>query len=361
MSVEDVRAERALFALPVKAGGLGVPDPTIVGPAMYATSVAVTATLTESLMPDGQPFCVYSFHARSGTERKQRTEQRMREAVATFGVIKGRKSALAQRRMVRSTACGGWLSILPLEDNGTALTGEQFRDAVRIRYGIVPDGMPARCDGCGAKFDVGHALKCKKGGHVQARHDDLKHEWRDLCGQALGKGRVFDEPHLKLCQDVVAAGDPTEEGEVSADLRGDVGAHGFWKRGNCGIFDVRVTDTDQPYQRNLDPLVCLARHEKEKKGKYLQHCLDRRRSFTPLVFSVDGLFSRETTSATRRLATMLAAKWSKQYSQVCGYVKAWLSLALVRANSRCLRAERCPIWRAQPPLWEGGDGVALMV
>ena len=102
---------------------------------------------------------------------------------------------------------------------------------------------------------------------------------------------------------------------------------------------------------------CLARHEKEKKKRYLQHCTDRHRSFTPLVFSVDGLFSSECLAAVRRLSFLLAEKWNRKYSVVCGYVRARLQITLVCASGRCLRAERSPIWRAHQPRWENGDGL----
>ena len=244
----------------------------------------------------------------------------------------------------------------PLAVHGTTLEAEEFRDSLRLRYGIKPAGLPARCDGCGERFDVAHAMSCKRGGQVLARHDALKHEWRTLCGHALGRANVFDEPTLKTCQDVRAAGARAGQ-EPDKDLRGDVAAHGFWKAGCCAVFDVRVTDTDAPSQRGMEPEACLAHHEKAKKRTYLQHCLDRKRSFTPLVFSVDGLFSSECLAAVRRLAFLLAEKWSRKYSAVCGYVRARLQLALVRASGRCLRTERAPIWRTHQPRWENGDGL----
>ena len=48
------------------------------------------------------------------------------------------------------------------------------------------------------------------------------------------------------------------------------------------------------------------------------------------------------------------------HSRLCGFLRARLSLALVRASGRCLRAERCPMWRADRPAWSGGDGLRLV-
>ena len=82
--------------------------------------------------------------------------------------------------------------------------------------------------------------------------------------------------------------------------RGNVSVRGFWKRGATTIFDVRVTDTDAPSSRGTDPKKVLQRHENEKKDKYQAACAERRRHFTPLVFSVDGMRGAEATAASRR-------------------------------------------------------------
>jgi hypothetical protein len=103
----------------------------------------------------------------------------------------------------------------------------------------------------------------------------------------------------------------------------------------------------------------LAKHEKEKKDKYVEHCLARRRHFTPLVFSVDGLRGAEAEAATKRLASRLAAKWKRTYSEVCGFVRSRLALTLVRTTSLCLRGARDPTARASFAQWDSGAGLAL--
>jgi hypothetical protein len=143
------------------------------------------------------------------------------------------------------------------------------------------------------------------------------------------------------------------------ELRGDLAVHGFWTRGQTVIFDVRITDTDQPSNRNTDPSKVLLRHEKEKKDKYGALCIARRCTFTPLVFSVDGLLGKEATAASKRLASCLAVKWKRSYSELCGYVRSRLSLALIRSSSRCLRADRNPTQRFRTPMWDSGTGLGL--
>ena len=89
-----------------------------------------------------------------------------------------------------------------------------------------------------------HALACKVSGQVGACHNNIKHKWITICSQALGKAIVSDEPFIKTSQDVRDA--RTRGSAVAADLRRDVRVHNFWKQGSSCIFDVCVTDTDQP-------------------------------------------------------------------------------------------------------------------
>ena len=135
--------------------------------------------------------------------------------------------------------------------------------------------------------------------------------------------------------------------------------HGFWRRYNTTIFDVRVVDTDAPSYRGQNPEKILARHEKEKRDRYLDSCKEQRREFTPLIFSVDGLMGVEATAASRRLAALLSAKWKRSYSEVCGYVRSRLALALVLATCLCLRGARDPMSQAHIPVWDSGTGLSL--
>ena len=259
-----------------------------------------------------------------------------------------------QRRISRGKLTGAWLTAEPSTLNGTELTCDEFRDSLRIRLGLVPQGLPDRCDGCEQRFTVGHALQCKVGGLIRFRHEEVAGEWHQLCAQALCASAVSDEPKIPTCQ---ATGSPAWS---QSELRGDVGAIGFWTRGKTAIFDVRVTDTDADSNRGLNPATVLRRQETEKKRKYGERCSQTQRHFTPLVFSVDGMEGNEAKAARKRLASRLAAKWKRQYSVLCGFVRARLSFALVRATSRCLRGTRDPYLKNSPSLeWVSGTGSRL--
>jgi hypothetical protein len=60
------------------------------------------------------------------------------------------------------------------------------------------------------------------------------------------------------------------------------------------------------------------------------------------ITSTDGLIGKEAKTFLKKLSSLLAEKWEKPYSVVCGYVNAQVSIAIVRATHRCLRGSRIP-------------------
>jgi hypothetical protein len=58
------------------------------------------------------------------------------------------------------------------------------------------------------------------------------------------------------------------------------------------------------------------------------------------VFSVDDLQGTEADAATKRLASRLAAKWKRTYSEVCGFVRSRLAIRLVNDKPLPARGSR---------------------
>ena len=56
-----------------------------------------------------------------------------------------------------------------------------------------------------------------------------------------------------------------------------------------------------------------------------------------MVYSADGIPGAEALDAQKRLAALLSYKLKQEYSEMCGFVKARVSLAIVRSNSLLLR------------------------
>ncbi len=90
----------------------------------------------------------------------------------------------------------------------------------------------------------------------------------------------------------------------------------------------------------------------KKKNKYEEACLERRRDFTPMIYSVDGMADKHARAAEKQIAGILAAKWTRQYSQMASFVRTWMCLAIVRSNTLLLRGDRAMNWRRSAP--DGG-------
>jgi hypothetical protein len=138
------------------------------------------------------------------------------------------------------------------------------------------------------------------------------------------------------------------------EAHGDVGAQGFWKRGRTTIFDVQVCDTDAKSYGNCNLKKVLEGAACRKKDKYEEACLERCRDFTPMIYLADGMADKHARATEKRIAGILAAKWTQQYIHMASFVCTWMCLAMVRSNTLLLRGDRVMSWRRRAP----EDGVA---
>ena len=77
--------------------------------------------------------------------------------------------------------------------------------------------------------------------------------------------------------------------------------------------------------------------ERNKKCKYLDSCLQKRRHFSTFVVSVGSLLIKEYEAMLKRLAIRLAKNWMQPYSQTCRYVRSRVAITMVKATHRCIR------------------------
>ena len=127
------------------------------------------------------------------------------------------------------------------------------------------------------------------------------------------------------------------------------------------MFDIIIVNLDVGSYLLMTPEKDLAKAEKEKKDLYLQACLERRRTITPMVYSVDEIIWVEALAAQKRFATLLSYKLKREYSEICGFVRARRSLAIVRSNSLLLNGP-CGKWARiwQLPKMTDGAVMALL-
>ena len=94
------------------------------------------------------------------------------------------------RRLRRAKKTGALLMVQPSTVNGTDLGAQKWRDAAFLRYGLEPPDLHKYCDGCNDQFSIYHALDCKRGGVVTARHNELCDKVVDLAGKAFTPSHV---------------------------------------------------------------------------------------------------------------------------------------------------------------------------
>ena len=74
-----------------------------------------------------------------------------------------------------------------------------------------------------------------------------------------------------------------------------------------------------------------------------------------MVYSEDGIPRAEALAAQKRLAALLSYKLKREYLEMCGFVRARMSLAIVRSNSLLLCGpfdKGARIWQ-RPELTDG--------
>ena len=74
-----------------------------------------------------------------------------------------------------------------------------------------------------------------------------------------------------------------------------------------------------------------------------------------MLYSADIIPGAEALAPQKRLAALISYKLNPEYSEMCGFVRAGMSLAIVRSNSLLLRGPRYKgaRIRQQPELTDG--------
>ena len=98
--------------------------------------------------------------------------------------------------------------------------------------------------------------------------------------------------------------------------------------------------------------------ERVKELKHKAACEATRRDFVPFIVSTDGCVGEQAEAFLKRLGRCLAEKWQRSYSQVMGFVRSRIGVAILNASNQCLRGPRT---RVQGTVCTMEDGAALAV
>ena len=167
--------ERKLFSLPCRSGGLGIPIMKELAKTEYETSQKMTSALTNLILRQSLVFEIDEEEQKKiEKEIKKEKEKRINDLrELMLGSLVGR-----QKRSFEDSGRKGsstWLSANPLASDNFCLNRVEFRDTLNLRYGKMPDDLPAKCNCIGTPpFILDHALSCHLGGHVDKRHNDVR-------------------------------------------------------------------------------------------------------------------------------------------------------------------------------------------
>ena len=115
---------------------------------------------------------------------------------------------------------------------------------------------------------------------------------------------------------------------VEDGARMDVRAESFWGPDRqSAFFDVRVFNPLAPTYQNLSLASSYRRNEQEKRRAYDQRVREvEHGSFSPLVFSASGGMGPTARVVYKKLASRIATKHKKPYSQTIHWLRCTLLL-----------------------------------
>ena len=331
---------RDLLALNPNDGGIGINILGQVSGNQFKASSKITQPHVESILNQDTIMHTTNSEGKSTQELMQENnakkhEQRKQQMEEIdINLPENLKTFVEQ---ARDKGASSWMNALPISEQHLTLNKEEFKDAMRLRYNLPLSGLPTNCP-CGERFDVTHALSCKKGGFVSQRHDNT----RDLLTHLLDKvcKDVEAEPHL-----IPVTGErmALRTANTNDESRLDIKAKGFWQRGQTAFFDIRITHVNSTSQKNKTTSAIFRSHEEAKKREYLQRVLEiEQGAFTPLVFGTNGGMGEECRRFISHLSNRLAEKTNDSYASVCTWLRTRLSMEITRSAILCVRGSRVP-------------------
>ena len=278
--------ERKLLSLPVKLGGLGIPIFSEICETEYSNSLIITENLRNNIIQQNRQYEIdQDMQKKKNNIKFNRSKRNQKELENIRKDLN--ENQITLNNINQEIGASSWLTTMPIKEEGYVITKQIFWDLVRFRYGWELYRMPMYC-GCGSKFDIQHALSCKKGGFVSLRHNDVRNITAALLKEVCHDVRV--EPILQQL-----TGETFNNlVNVTNEARLDISARGFWVTSQMAFFDIRVFNPIAKRYATLDLAKSYQVNENEKKKKYNDRVLQvEHGSFTPLVMSAAGGMSRE--------------------------------------------------------------------
>lgn len=327
--------DRTLLSLPPKLGGLGIPEFVKIADMEYSNSRRITEELTNHIINQNKDY-------KMDPEKMQpiKNEIKLKRNLYHQKLLEDIRAKMSKEEtrlndINQELGASSWLTTLPIKDEGFTLNKQEFWDLIRLRYGWYLSRMPQICT-CGSRFDVHHALICKKGGFITLRHNKIRNLTANLLSKVCKDTRV--EPQLqKLSGEVLHE----RTANRSDEARLDISARGFWTTGQVAFFDVRVFYPNAKRHVSQSLTQCYVANETEKKRMYNSRVMEvEHGTFTPLVFSTNGGMSRECRKFYSRLAELISEKKQQNYALTISWLMRNLVFSLLKSVIICIRGSR---------------------
>jgi len=321
---------RLRCALPARYAGLAVPIPREMAMQEREGSLAGVQELVTAIKAQDRSFrqdtdLLRSLREEAREAREKAVEQSARDLLKR---CPGRSGKALEEAL--ESPCSDWLAYAPLERRDLVLNRQTFRDAVALRMGVpLPDPLPEYCPSCGEAFSVSHALKCKKGGWVMKRHNQIARVWRALFKRVSD----FVEPEPFVAPPINLTKASTTR---RVDARADILVSGLYRLLEDTYLDVFCTDTAAESYVNRKPKSCLQEKETRKRGKYWER-VEPLGSFAPLGCSVYGTLAPEAEAILTLVVKGLDKDKVEKRSTVA-WERVALQVGIAKAVSLCLRS-----------------------
>ena len=230
--------------------------------------------------------------------------------------------------LAREEVATAVFSTLPLKRHGFAFAAKRdFRDLLRMRYGLPIPNLPQRLD---------HSQVCSTGGFIHMRHDEPKNLWASESKKVFRDVEV--EPKL---QPLSGERMRHKTANVSDDARSDVRVGGFWGNSQSAFFEFRVFYPHaQSYaDKKLDAVYHSIVQSRKRQYEERINVVDSG-CFTPMVMASTGGMAAEMSKALKHLAQEQSSKLGEAYSVSISVLRCKFAFCMARCALRCLRGSR---------------------
>ena len=164
--------DRQLYSPSLRHGELGIPILSEIAESQFEASQAIKLSLVTIMITQGSTLLIKT----EVNEIKCKITNEQEVGIPEQDLKVGQNQTPHTLKVIQDANIPGaslCLSVLPLEEFGFVLYKSEFKDALSLRYGKPLKGLPAMCP-CGEKYNLTHALICKKGGFVTMCHNSLR-------------------------------------------------------------------------------------------------------------------------------------------------------------------------------------------